>query len=155
MPDSYKEVETGTTTVGIVAKEGVVLAADRRATAGTMIAHKRTRKVYRLDANLGLTTAGLVGDLQQIARYVTAEVELYKLKRNTPMPVELCATLTANILAGRRYFPYWVQLVIGGEGRKGGCLDSLALAGGSLPEKVGSTCPGSPDEYVVLEGPDH
>ena len=151
MPDSYKEVETGTTTVGIVAKEGVVLAADRRATAGTMIAHKRTRKVYRLDANLGLTTAGLVGDLQQIARYVTAEVELYKLKRNTPMPVESCATLTANILAGRRYFPYWVQLVIGGVDRKGGSVYSLDLAGGSLPDKFVSTGSGSPYVYGVLE----
>ena len=68
MPEIQKEVETGTTTVGIVAKEGVVLAADRRATAGTMIAHKRTRKVYKLDTNLGLTTAGLVGDLQQRIR---------------------------------------------------------------------------------------
>src|SRR3989442_11276012 len=136
MPDSYKEVETGTRTVAIVAKEGVVLAADRRATAGTMIAHKRTRKVYRLDANLGLTTAGLVGDLQQLARYITAEVELYKLKRNTPMPVESCATLTANILAGRRYFPYWVQLIIGGGDRRGGAASSLCPAGGGAPRKI-------------------
>ena len=120
MPETPKELETGTTTVGIVAKDGVVLAADRRVTAGTMIAHKRGKKVYKLDANLGLTTAGLVGDLQMLARYITAEVELYKLKRNAPMPVESCATLTANILAGRRYFPYWVQLVIGGVDRKGG-----------------------------------
>ena len=78
MPESPREIETGTTTVGIVAKEGVVLAADRRATAGTMIAHKRTQKVYRLDQNLGLTTAGLVGDLQQLARYITA-CGLYRL----------------------------------------------------------------------------
>src|SRR2546425_12312368 len=99
MPDSYKEVETGTTTVGIVAKEGVVLAADRRATAGTMVAHKRTGEVYRLDANLGLTPAGLAGDQQQIARDVRAELELYKPKRNTPMPEEPRATPTANLLA--------------------------------------------------------
>src|SRR5213592_3571733 len=136
-----REVDTGTTTLGLVCKDGVVLAADRRATAGTMIAHKRTRKVYRLDSNLGLTTAGLVGDLQQLARYITAEVELYKLKRNTSMPVEACATLTANILANRRYFPYWVQLIIGGVDRKGG----------SLPDKYGSTGSGSPYVYGVLE----
>ena len=37
------ELETGTTTVGLACKDGVVLAADRRATAGTMIAHKRTK----------------------------------------------------------------------------------------------------------------
>src|SRR5947199_9123530 len=94
-----KEVETGTTTLGLVCKDGVVLAADRRATAGTLIAHKRTKKVYRLDDNLGLTTAGLVGDFQVLVRYITAEAELYKLNRDISMPVEACATPTATILS--------------------------------------------------------
>ena len=146
-----REVETGTTTLGLVCKDGVILAADRRATAGYMIAHKRTQKVYRLDDNLGLTTAGLVGDLQTLARYITAEVELYKLKRNVPMPVEACATLTANILSGSRFYPYWVQLVIGGFDRSGGHVYSLDAAGGSLPDKFVSTGSGSPFVYGVLE----
>ncbi len=151
MPEMLKEMDTGTTTVGIVAKEGVVLAADRRVSAGTLIAHKRGKKVYKLDDNLGLTTAGLVGDIQVLARYITAEVELYKLKRNVPMPVEACATLTANILSGRRFFPYYVQLLIGGIDRKGGSLYSLDLAGGSIPDKFVSTGSGSPYVYGVLE----
>lgn len=146
-----KEVETGTTTVGMVCKDGIILAADRRATAGSLIAHKRTKKVYRLDENLGLTTAGLVGDLQVLARYITAEVELYKLKRNIPMTVEACATLTANILSGSRYFPYWVQLIIGGWDRDGGHVFSLDAAGGSIPDKYVSSGSGSPYVYGVLE----
>jgi len=146
-----REVETGTTTVGLSCKDGVVLAADRRATAGTMIAHKRTKKVYRIDDNLGLTTAGLVGDLQVLARYITAEAELYRLKRNLPMSVEAAATLTANILAGRRYFPYWVQLVIGGVDPRGSHVYSLDMAGGSLEDKYVSTGSGSPYVYGVLE----
>src|SRR3989337_3404849 len=109
-----REVETGPTTLGLACKDGVVLAADRRATAGTLIAQKRTKKVYKLDDNIGLTTAGLVGDLQVLARYITAEVELYKLKRNTSMGVEAAARLTANILAGPRSFPYLVGPRFGG-----------------------------------------
>lgn len=146
-----KEVETGTTTLGLVCKDGVVLAADRRATAGTLIAHKRTKKIYKLDENIGLTTAGLVGDLQVLARYITAEVELYKMKRNAQMPVEACASLTSNILSGSRYFPYWVQLVIGGWDRSGGHVYSLDAAGGSLPDKYTSSGSGSPYVYGVLE----
>ncbi len=146
-----KEVETGTTTLGLVCKDGVVLASDRRATAGTLIAHKRTKKIYKLDENLGLTTAGLVGDLQVLARYITAEVELYKMKRNAQMPVEACASLTSNILSGSRYFPYWVQLVIGGWDRSGGHVYSLDAAGGSLPDKYTSSGSGSPYVYGVLE----
>src|SRR3989304_2528985 len=145
------ELETGTTTVGLACKDGVVLAADRRATAGTMIAHKRTKKVYRIDDNLGLTTAGLVGDLQVLARYITAEAELYRLKRNLPMSVEAAATLTANILAGRRYFPYWVQLVIGGVDPRGSHVFSLDMAGGGLEDTYVSPGAGSPYVYGVLE----
>ena len=91
------------------------------------------------------------GDLPPLARYITAEVELYKLKRNAPMPVEACATLTANILSGSRYYPYWVQLVIGGLDRNGGHVYSLDAAGGSLPDKYVSTGSGSPFVYGVLE----
>lgn len=146
-----REVETGTTTLGLVCKDGVILAADRRATAGFLIAHKKTKKVYRLDDNLGLTTAGLVGDLQTLSRYITAEVELYKMRRNSQMGVEACATLTANILSGSRYFPYWVQLLIGGVDRNGGHVYSIDAAGGSLPDKFVSTGSGSPFVYGVLE----
>jgi proteasome beta subunit len=67
------------------------------------------------------------------------------------MPVEACATLTANILSGSRYFPYWVQLVIGGYDRTGGHVYSLDAAGGSLPDKFVSSGSGSPYVYGVLE----
>src|SRR2546426_11651022 len=97
-----REVETGTTTLGLVCKDGVVLAADRRATAGTLIAHKRTKKVYRLDDNIGLTTAGLVRDFQVLARYNTAEGEPDKLKRGGGMALEAGATPQANKPNGRR-----------------------------------------------------
>src|SRR3989441_7441008 len=99
-----REVETGTTTLGLVCKDGVVLAADRRATAGTLIAHKRTKKVYRLDDNIGLTTAGLLGDLQVLAPYLTPEGAIYKLKPGLAMPVEAGATPTAHIPSGSPFY---------------------------------------------------
>ncbi|MFQ6059931.1 MAG: archaeal proteasome endopeptidase complex subunit beta [Thermoplasmata archaeon] len=151
MTEITEQTKKGTTTLGLVFKDGVVLASERRATMGTLIAHKRTKKLYRLDDNLGMTTAGLVGDLQVLARYITAEVELYKLKRGTPMPVGACATLLANILAGRRMFPYWVQLVVGGVDSSGGSVYSLDMAGGCIPDDYVTTGSGSPFVYGVLE----
>src|SRR2546426_6013132 len=115
-----REVETGTTTLGLVCKDGVVLAADRRATAGTLIAHKRTKKVYRLDDNIGLTTAGLVGGLQVLGRYTTPGVELFKLQRGVAMPVEACRTLTGDILSRSRVYSHLGQLVIRGLDRPRG-----------------------------------
>jgi proteasome beta subunit len=144
-------MRSGTTTLGLVCKDGVVLAAERRATMGTLIAHKVTKKIFRLDENLGITTAGLVGDLQVLTRYITAEVELYRLKRGVPMSVEACATLTSNILSARRFFPYLVQLVIGGVDDKGNHVYSIDLAGGAIPDKYVTTGSGSPFVYGVLE----
>lgn len=145
------ELMTGTTTVAIVCKDGVVMATEHRATAGHMIAHKATQKLFRIDANLGLTVAGLVGDAQVLARYITAEAELYRLKRGRPMSVKSCSTLMANIVGGRRYFPYWVQLIIAGVDDDGGHTYSIDAAGGSIRDEYVTTGSGSPFVYGVLE----
>jgi proteasome beta subunit len=146
-----EELKTGTTTLGLVCKDGVVMATERRATMGTLIAHKTTQKLFQIDDNLGLTVAGLVGDAQVLARYLSAEVELYKLKRNTNMTVKAASTLMANILSGRRYFPYWVALIIGGIDSDGGHVYSLDAAGGAIEDKYVTTGSGSPYVYGVLE----
>ncbi len=146
-----EELKTGTTTLGLVCKDGVVMATERRATMGTLIAHKTTQKLFQIDDNLGLTVAGLVGDAQVLARYLSAEVELYKLKRSTSMTVRAASTLMANILSGRRYFPYWVALIIGGIDNNGGHVYSLDAAGGAIEDKYVTTGSGSPYVYGVLE----
>ncbi len=146
-------MKTGTTTIGIVNADGVVLASENRATMGNFIAHKETQKVFKIDDNLGLTTAGLVGDAQILARYLRAEVELYKLKRASPMTVRSAATLTANILrrGGGAYGYYYVGLIVGGYDKEGGHVFSLDAAGGSIPDHYISVGSGSPYAYGVLE----
>lgn len=146
-----KELKTGTTTLGMVCKNCVVMASEHRATMGTLIAHKTTQKIFRIDNHLALTTAGLVGDAQLLARWLTAEAELFNLKRNQEMTVKAAATLMANILSGRRYFPYWVQLLIGGLDSNGGHVFSLDAAGGAIPDNYITTGSGSPYVYGILE----
>ena len=90
--------KTGTTIMGMVCQDGVVIASERRATMGTLIAHKATKKLYKIDEHLALATAGLVGDLQVLSRYLSAEVNLYRLKRGVRIPVKSAATLMSNIL---------------------------------------------------------
>ncbi|HEC94527.1 MAG TPA: archaeal proteasome endopeptidase complex subunit beta, partial [Thermoplasmatales archaeon] len=143
--------KTGTTTLGLVCKDGVVVATERRATMGTLIAHKTTKKLFKIDDHLALTTAGLVGDVQVLARYLNAEAKLYRLSRNTKMPVKAAATLMANILNQRKFFPYYVQLIIGGYDSSGGHLYSLDAAGGAIPDKYTATGSGSPYVFGVLE----
>jgi len=141
----------GTTTIGMVLKDGVVLATERRATAGTLIANKSTQKLFKIDQNIGMTVAGLVGDAQVLARYLRAEVSLYRLRRNAPLAAEGAATLLANILSGNRMFPYYAWLILGGVDQKGGHVFSVDPAGGSIEDRYVSVGSGSTFAYGLLE----
>jgi proteasome beta subunit len=151
MPEYTHELKKGTTTVGITCKDGVVIATEHRATMGTLIAHKKTQKLFKIDDNIGLTVAGLVGDAQTLARYLKAEAELYRLKRGANMPIRAAATMLANILNGRSYYPYWVQLIVAGVDDDGYHVYSLDAAGGSIPDDYVTTGSGSPYVYGILE----
>ena len=52
-----KKLQTGTTTVGVVCSDGVILASDKRATMGYFIANKDIQKVYQIDDHLGMLDA--------------------------------------------------------------------------------------------------
>lgn len=143
--------KTGTTTLGLVCKDAVVIATETRATMGHLIAHKETKKLYKIDEHLALATAGLVGDLQVLARYLKAEANLYRLKRDTKIPVQSAATLMSNILNQRKFYPYYVQLILVGFDQTGPHVFSLDAAGGAIPDKYTSGGSGSPYVFGVLE----
>ena len=143
--------KTGTTTLGMIVKDGVIIATEQRATMGTLIAHKSTKKLYKIDRHMALATAGLVGDLQVLARYLNAEANLYRLKRDMQIPVQSAATLMSNILNQRKFYPYYVQLILGGYDDSGGHVYSLDAAGGAIPDKYTAAGSGSPYVFGVLE----
>jgi proteasome beta subunit len=144
-------LRTGTTTIGIVAKDGIVLATERRVTAGNMISNKSAQKLFKVDENIGITIAGLVGDAQVLVRYLKAEVSLYRLRRNAPLSAEGAATLLANILSGNRYYPYYAWMILGGVDAKGGHIFSVDPAGGSIEDRFVSVGSGSPFAYGIVE----
>ena len=148
MESSMDKLKTGTSTLGICFDGGVVVGADHRATMGHFIANKSVQKLFKIAPNLALTTAGLVGHAQSLARTLNAETTLYQLKRGHSMTVKGAATLTANILLGR---PYWVQLLIVGVDDTGPSVYSIDGAGGSIPDVYCATGSGSPYMYGVLE----
>ncbi|VVC02921.1 Proteasome subunit beta [Candidatus Bilamarchaeum dharawalense] len=149
--DNQKEAkQTGTTTVGLVCKDGIVLASDRRATMGYLIASKDIDKVYQVSDRIAMTIAGGVGDAQTLIRWMTAELKLYELKNEKPATVEAAATLLANILTQYKFYPFFVQLLIGGMDERPR-LFSVDMLGGVTEEKLTSTGSGSPIAYGVLE----
>jgi len=146
------EVFKGTTTVGVLCDGGVVLASESRATMGSFIASSTAKKIYQVDDLVGLTTAGVVGDAQSLVRMIQVEARLYRMQRGEPMTVKALTSMLSNVLASRRYFPFMVQLIVGGMDRYGPKIYSLDALGGQIEEKkVVSTGSGSPVAYGVLE----
>jgi len=93
-----KEIaKTGTTTMVIVCKDGIVLAADHRVTAG-YIANKRTRKIQIVSEDMAVTTAGVVSDIQLMAKLIRAETKLKNLQTYRAATVKEVANLSAGLL---------------------------------------------------------
>ena len=152
MSQENQDVKTGTTTVGIVFNEGVVLATERRATMGTLIASKKAKKVHSIADRIGMTIAGGVGDAQQLIRIINVECSLYQVRRGKPISVGAAATVLSNYLNQNRFTPYYVQLLVGGVDAQGPSVYSVDAAGGAtLEENFVSTGSGSLTAYGVLE----
>ena len=152
MSELQEGVTKVTTTVGLVFHDGVVLATERRATMGTMIASKRAKKVYQIADRIGMTIAGGVGDAQTLARLMQVECSLYQIRRGREMTVGAAASLLSNVLNQNRYYPYYVQLLVGGFDVNGPSVYSVdAMGGASKENDIVSTGSGSPFAYGVLE----
>jgi proteasome beta subunit len=148
---SSQLVLKGTTTIGVVCKDGVILASDTRVTMGFYVAHKFGKKVYKIDDYLGMTIAGTVADAQKVVDILTANAQLYRINMNRPMPVSAAARLVANLLFSARYLPLATQVLVGGLDDTGPHVYNLDPFGSLTEEKYVSTGSGSPIAYGILE----
>src|SRR3989344_5284154 len=151
-----KFMKTGTTTVGIVCKDGIVLAADKRTSAGYLIANKNTLKISKIADNAAITHAGLVSDAQLLTKIIRAQIRLEQMRRNKQLYIKEVANLLANLLYAniRRMsmVPGIVGFLLGGKDSKGYYLFDLGIDG-SITEfhDYASTGSGSVFSYGVLE----
>ena len=141
----------GTTTVGLVCRDGVILASDTRVTMGFFIAHHRGKKVYKIDDHLAMTISGGVADAQRAVDMLTANAQLYRLNVGRSMPISSAARLIANMLFSSRYAPLIAQILIGGMDDAGSHVFAIDPFGSITEEKCVATGSGSPVAYGVLE----
>ncbi len=141
----------GTTTIGVVCRDGVILASDTRVTMGTFVAHKRGKKIYKIDDHLAITISGAVADAQRTVDILKANAQLYKLNTGRPMPVSSAARLIANLFFSARLAPMIARILVGGVDSTGPHVFSLDPFGSLTEEKCVATGSGSPIAYGVLE----
>lgn len=141
----------GTTTIGVVCKDGVILASDTRVTMGYYVAHKAGKKVYKIDDHIGMTIAGTVADAQRVVDILIANAQLYKINMNRRMPIPAAARMVANLLFQNRYIPLATQVLVGGVDDSGPHVYNIDPYGSLTEEKMTSTGSGSPVALGVLE----
>lgn len=147
------DYKKGTTTVGIVCKDAVVLAADRRASLGHLNMHEAD-KVFKVTDFIAITTAGVVSDNQVLLKYLKAEMELYKLDKAKEPSVDVAANLLASIAYGGRqsFFPYIIQILLGGKTESGAFkLYSVFMDGSAIIDRYTVTGSGSELALSILD----
>ena len=141
----------GTTTIGLVCNDGVILASDTRVSMGYYVAHKHGKKVYKIDDHLAMTIAGTVADAQRVVDILTANAQLYKINNGRPMAISSAARFVANLLFSARYVPLELEALIAGMDDSGPHVFRLDPFGTLTEERFVSTGSGSPVAYGVLE----
>lgn len=133
------EVTHGTTIVAVRYDRGVVMAGDRRATAGSLIASRRIEKVFPADDFSGVAIAGAAGPAVELVRLFQVQLEHYEKIEGEPLSLEgkanqLAGLVRANLPAAMQGFVV-VPLFAGfDERRDRGRVFSYDATGGKYEE---------------------
>ena len=130
-------LKTGTTIIGIVCKDGIVMASDRQITAGNIVVGKTYQKTIPINDYLLMSFTGSVSDAQRIAKILPAELKLKELRSKTRPSVKEAANLLSSITySGIRQpsmMPQIVGNLVGGFDSDGTCeLYTIEPAGSVL-----------------------
>ena len=128
-----KELKTGTTTIGLVCKDGLVLASDKRATSGYLISYKKFDKIMTITDNIAVTVAGTVSDVQLLTKYLKAELRLKDIRTGRETTVKEAASLLANFVYNNirklSLIPGISHFIVGGKDSSGFHLYDLSPDG--------------------------
>ena len=141
----------GTTTVAIKVKDGVVLCADMRASAGYFIANNNTMKIQKIERHVGLTLAGGVADAQNIVDVLRYHANLHRVQTNEPITINSLARLTSLMFHQNRGYPCIADILIGGYDETGQALFNIDMFGSVEKKNYVTTGSGSPVAYGLLE----
>ena len=116
-------MKTGTTTVALMCKDGIVLAADKRATSGYLISYKKFDKIINISDNVAVTVAGTVSDVQLLTKYIKAELKLKQIRTDRESSVKEAANLLAmlvyNNIRKLSLIPGISHFIVGGKDESG------------------------------------
>ncbi len=129
-----ENIRHGTTTIGIVCTDGVVMGADVRATYGTYISSGEAIKIHKIGDNLAMTIAGGVGDAEYLVKLLKMQSELYQMNESKPMTPSSATSILSLVLQESKMYPYMVELILGGLNRDKPEIYDIDPVGGYIKE---------------------
>ncbi|MFW6310655.1 MAG: hypothetical protein ACOC1K_00300 [Nanoarchaeota archaeon] len=146
-------LKTGTTILGIVCKDGIVMASDRQVTLGHMVHTKDFKKVIPINDNYLMAIAGGVSDAQRYVKILSAELRLRELSSRKKPEVKQAANLLATIAYSQIRQPSMIPAIVGSlfGGRNNNDSFGLYTIGpdGSIIQVNKYDSNGSGDHYVL------
>ncbi len=140
------------TAVGIRTQDGVVLASERRVAYGFYLLSKSGRKIFKVNDKVGIAAAGVLADMQAIARIVRADMNLYYLRTRRKPAVRSVAKLLSVLLFEHRLVPYICEVVVGGIDDEGSHIYVLDPAGSLIEDDYTALGTGAKIAIGILEG---
>nr|XP_018914942.1 PREDICTED: proteasome subunit beta type-7 [Bemisia tabaci] len=142
--------KTGTTIVGCVFADGVILGADTRATAGSIVADKECAKIHYMAKNMYCCGAGTAADTEATTALISSQLELHRLNTGRVVPVVTAATMLKQMLF--RYQGHiGAALILGGVDSNGSHLYTIAPQGSTSKNPFTSMGSGSLAAMSILE----
>jgi len=107
-------LKTGTTILGIVCKDGIVMASDRQVTAGqSFVSSKKFKKTNQINDYLVVSWAGNLSDAQRLSKLIAAELKLKELRAKSRPTVKQSANLVASISYSNIRQPSMIPSIVG------------------------------------------
>jgi proteasome beta subunit len=149
-------VPHGTTIVALTFADGVIIAGDRRATAGNAIAQRDIEKVFITDEHSAVGIAGSAGIAIQMVRLFAVELEHYEKLEGVPLSLDgksnkLASMVQQNLGAALQGFvvvPLFVGYDTEAEPAKAGRIVTYDPTGGRYDEWLGYHSVGSGSVYA-------
>lgn len=140
------------TALGLKFDKGVVLAADRRVSYSSFILSKSARKVFLINERVGVSTAGLPGDFQELVDIAKYNITMYELENDRiATPINVAKLLSILLYQGRFSGIYYAELIVGGIDSEGPRVFVLDPAGGLMEESFAAIGTGAQIATGILE----
>lgn len=116
---AIKAIENADAAVGILAKDGVVVAAEKKIISKLLTKKPNTsEKIYMIDDHIAVAVAGLNADASVLVKYLRQSAQYHYLTYQTPIPMDSLINKVCDLKQGYTQYggmrPFGVSFIYAG-----------------------------------------